>query len=72
MTNTNIDNFKTYEGYEGMYIVENYIRHIHIDTVIFSSVNDWEVLEFMDDNELCDECSLYYIDNKGNATYPYF
>lgn len=72
MTNTNIDSFKTYEGYEGLYIVEDYIRTKYIDTVIFSSVNDWEVLEFMDDNELGDECSLYYIDNKGNATYPYF
>lgn len=72
MTNTNIDNFKTYKGYEGMHIVENYIRNKYTDTVIFASEDDMEVIEFMDDNELWDECTLYYIDNEGNATYPEF
>lgn len=71
MTNTNIDNFKTYEGYEGMYIVEDYIRTKHIDTVLFAGT-DVEAMDFMDDNECWDECTLYYIDNEGNANYPYF
>ena len=72
MTNTNIDNFKKYEGYEGMYVVENYIRTKYNDTVLFACESDVVTLDFMDDNELWDDCTLYYIDNEGNATYPNF
>lgn len=68
---TNIDKFKTYEDYKGMYIVEDYIRTKYIDTVLFAGT-DVEAMDFMDDNECWDECTLFYIDNKGNATYPNF
>ena len=72
MKNENIDNFKTYEGYEGLYIVEDYIRNKYIDTVLFASKDDVAALDFIDDNECWDDCILFYIDNKGNATYPNF
>lgn len=72
MKNTNIDSFKTYEGYEGLYIVEDYIRTKYVDSVLFASTDDIAVMEFMDENECWDECTMYYIDNEGNATYPEF
>lgn len=72
MTNKNIDNFKTYEDYKDMYIVENYIRTKYTDTVLYASDDDIEVIDFMDNNELWDDCILYYVDDKGNATYPNF
>ena len=72
MKNENIDNFKTYKGYEGLYIVEDYIRNKYIDTVLFASKDDVLALDFIDDNECWDNCILFYIDNEGNATYPEF
>ena len=72
MKNENIDNFKTYEGYEGLYIVEDYIRNKYIDTVLFASKDDVVALDFIDDNECWNDCILFYIDNEGNATYPNF
>ena len=72
MKNNNIDSFKKYNDYKGMYIVEDYIRTKYADTVLFASVEDIEAMEFMDDNELWSDCTLYYIDNEGNANYPYF
>ncbi len=72
ITNNNIDNFKTYEGYKNMYIIESYYRHKNIDTVIYSSKNIDEILDHMDNNELWEDCYIYNIDKKGNATYPEF
>ena len=72
MTNTNIDTFKKYEDYKGMYIVEDYIRTLYIDTVLYASDSVVDVMDYMDDNELWSDCTLYFIDNEGNATHPGF
>lgn len=72
MKNTNIDNFKTYEDYKGMYIVDDYIRSKYFDTVLFASKDGEKAMDFIEDNEGWDDCILFYIDNEGNATYPEF
>lgn len=69
---TNIDNFKTYEGYEGMYIVEDYIRTKYIDSVLYATTDSEDAMDYMDNNDLWSDCTLYYVDDKGNATYPEF
>lgn len=72
MTNTNIDTFKKYEDYKGMYIIEDYIRTTVTDTVLYTSTSAVDVLDYMDDNELWDDCTIYFVDEDGNATYPEF
>lgn len=72
MTNTNIDTFKKYEDYKGMYIIEDYIRTTVTDTVLYTSTSVVDVLDYMDDNELWDDCTIYFVDEDGNATYPEF
>lgn len=61
-----VDTFKTYEEYAGKFIIENYIRHKYIDTVVavFDTLDD--ALVFMDENKLWDDCLLYAIDEDGN------
>lgn len=72
MTNTNIDTFKKYEDYKGMYIIEDYIRTTVTDTVLYTSTSAVDVLDYMDDNECWDDCTIYFVDEDGNATYPEF
>lgn len=72
MENLTIDTFKKYEDYEGMYIVDNYIRTVYNDTVLYANTDIVDVMDYMDDNELWDDYMMYYIDNKGNARYPGF
>ena len=72
MTNTNIDNFKTYEGYENMYIIDSYIRYLDYDTVFYSTTDGVDAMDYMDNNNLWEDCYIYYIDENGIATYPEF
>lgn len=72
MKNINIDDFKTYEDYKGMYIVEDYIRTKYVDTVLYATDSDVDAMDYMDDNDLWSDCTLYYVDSEGNATYPEF
>lgn len=73
MTNElNIDNFKTYEGYENMYVVDSYIRYLDHDSVIFATKDGMEAMEYMDNNDLWEDGYLFYIDSEGVASFPEF
>lgn len=72
MGNMKIDDFKTYEDYKDMFIAEKYVRHVDVDTVLFASDDNMEVMGYMDEHDLWDDCMMYYVDDKGNAMYPDF
>lgn len=63
-----VDNFKTYEGYEGAYIVEDYIRHKDVDTVI----DHGHDLEDLQEAYEGDDVYYYYIGLDGKAYAPQF
>ena len=63
------DNFKTYEGYEGNYIAESYIRHTAFDTVIAVSTDLYDLLDAYEDDE---DVVYYYVAHDGNAYAPDF
>lgn len=68
----NYDDFKTYECYAGEFIVENYIRDSYFDTVVMSSESIDDCMNYLDDNDLWDDCILLGVNSKGRAFYPTF
>lgn len=64
------DLFKTYEGYELSYILEDYIRLRDTNEVLFTSEDVEEVLDYMEENDI--DGYIYYINHKGIAYPPYF
>lgn len=68
-----IDNFKTYEDYKNMYIVDYYIRNEYDDSsIIYSSTDLSDIEDYMDDHDLWEDYIIYEIDKNGLATYPTF
>ena len=64
-----IDTFKKYEGLEGCYIIEYYIRDKHHDSLYASYDNLDDALVVMNDLELWDDYQLGYVTADG---YPSF
>lgn len=64
------DLFKTYEGYEFSYILEDYIRLRDIHEVLCTSEDATILLDYMEENEI--DGYIYYINHKGIAYPPYF
>lgn len=64
-----LDDFKTYEGYEGSYIVENYIRYKDMDTILDFGNDLDELMCTYEDNE---DVVYYYIGLDGKAYAPNF
>lgn len=64
-----IDSFKTYEGYEGCYIIEYYIRHKHHDSVYASYDNLDDAFSVMNELDLWDDYQIGYVTADG---YPSF
>lgn len=64
-----IDDFKKYEGLEGRYIVDYYIRHKHHDSLYASYDDLSDALDAMDSLELWDDHQLGYVTDSG---YPSF
>ena len=72
IVNRSYDDFKTYPNYKGKYIIEDWIRHKHHDTIIgtFDTLEDAE--DFMNSNELWNDSILLGVDHEGRAFYPSF
>ena len=64
-----VNSFKKYEGLEGRYIIDYYIRHNSLDSVYASYSDLSEALDVMDDLELWDDYQLGYVTADG---YPSF
>lgn len=67
-----IDKFKKYTGLEGRYIIENYIRHKCINSVLESYdelVDALDVMDELDDLGIRDDYQLGYVTDSG---YPSF
>ena len=64
-----VDSFKKYEGLEGRYIIDYYIRHKNLDSVYGSYSDLSEALDVMDDLELWDDYQVGYVTADG---YPSF
>ena len=64
-----IDSFKKYEGLEGRYIIDYYIRHKNLDSLYGSYDGLDDALNVMDDLELWDDYQVGYVTADG---YPSF
>lgn len=64
-----IDTFKKYEGYEGYYIIDYYIRHKHFDSVYASYTNLSDALIMMDSAELWEDYQLGYVLKDGSVSF---
>lgn len=64
-----VDSFKKYEGLEGRYIIDYYIRHKNLDSV-YASYNDLsEALITMDSAELWEDYQLGYVLEDGSVSF---
>lgn len=72
IANRTYDDFKNYCEYQNQYIIEDYIRHTHFDTVVGSFDSLSEAEEFMDEQDLWDDCTLFGVNGEGRAYYPQF
>lgn len=64
------DLFKTYEGYELSYILEDYIRLRDAHDVLCTSEDATNLLDYIEENDI--DGYIYYINHKGIAYPPYF
>ena len=64
-----IDGFKKYEGYEGSYIIDYYIRDKDHDSVwaTYTKLND--ALDAMDALELWDDYMIGYVLKDGSVSF---
>ena len=72
IVNRTYDDFKNYPDYKGKYIIENWIRHKHFNTVIdvFDTLDAAE--DFMNVNDLWEVMTLLGVGHEGRAFYPSF
>ena len=64
-----IDPFKKYEGYEGCYIIEYYIRDKHHDSVFASYEDLNDALDIMDRLDLWDGYEVGYVLEDGSVSF---
>ena len=64
-----VDTFKKYEGLEGRYIIDYYIRHTYFDS-LYGSYDNWaDAFSVMNELDLWDDYQIGYVTADG---YPSF